>query len=79
MDQELCLIAEIVMNQYNINQSLKRFGKSGVRAIEKEVHQIVTMKALDPGNPKYFSRQDCRAAIAYVMFFKEKWDFTIKA
>ena len=51
MDQELCLIVEIVMNQYNMNQGLKRFSQIGVSAIKKEVLQIVMMDALKPYNP----------------------------
>ena len=37
------------------------------------------MDALDPNNPKELSRVDCRSAIAYLMFLKEKWEGTVKA
>ena len=79
MDQDFCPIAEIVMNQYNMKQGLKRFGQSGVSAIEKEVCQLVTMDALDPDNPKELSREDLRDSMAYLMFLKEKRDGNIKA
>ena len=62
-----------------MKQDLKRFSQSGVSDIEKEVHQRVTMYALEPDNPKELSREDCRAAMAYLMFLKEKRDSNIKA
>ena len=78
-DQELCLIADISMTQYNMNQGLKSFVQSGVITTEKEVNQLVTMDALDPDNPKELSREDHRAAMAYLLFLKEKWYITVKA
>ena len=79
MDQEFCPIADIVMTQYNTKQVLKRFSQSGVSDIEKEVLQLVMMYALEPHDPKDIIREDCRAAKAYLIFLKYKWDGTIKA
>ena len=79
MDQQFCPIAEIVMTQFNMNQGLKRFGKSGVRAIKKEVHQLVTMYALEIDNLEELSREDHRAEMAYPMLLKEKRYGTIKS
>ena len=56
MDQEFYPITEIIMTQYNINQVMKRFGKIGVSAIEKEVRQLVVMDALEPDDPKELIR-----------------------
>ena len=70
MYQELCSIAKIFMTQYNTKQGLKRFSQSGFSAIDKEVRQLVTMDALEPYNPKELRREDCRAAMAYLMFLK---------
>ena len=67
------------MNKYNMNQGLKRFGQSGVSAIKKELHQLITMNDLDPDNPKELRREDHRSAMAYLMLLKEKRDFTIKS
>ena len=67
------------MTQYNMNQGLKRFGQSGVSATEKEVRQIVMMDALDPYDPKEITREDRRAAMAYLMFLKVKLHGVIKA
>ena len=62
-----------------MKQVLKRLGQSVVSAIKKEVLQMVTMDALDPDDPKKLSREDCRSAMAYLLFLDEKWDGTIKA
>ena len=67
------------MTQYNTKQGLKCFSKSGVRTIDKEVLQLITMEALYPYYPKELIREDHRAAMAYLMFLKEKQDDTIKA
>ena len=56
MEQEFCLIAEVIMTQYNMKQVLTIFNQSIFIVIEKEVHQLVTMDALDPNNLKGFSR-----------------------
>ena len=37
------------------------------------------MEALDPDNPKDISREDRMAAMTYLMFLKEKRDFTINS
>ena len=37
------------------------------------------MDALEPDYPKFISIEGHRAAMAYMMFLKEKWDSTIKA
>ena len=58
------------MTQYNIKQVMNRFGQSGVIAIKKEVHQLVKMDALNPDYPKELSIEDCRAAMAYMIFMK---------
>ena len=58
------------MTQYNMKQVLKRFFQSRVGTIEEEVRQQVMMNALDPDNPKEIRREDCRAAMAYLMFLK---------
>ena len=79
MDQEFCPVVEIAMNQYNMKQGLKRFGQSGVRSIDKEVIQMVTMDALDPDDPKDPRREYHRSVMAYLMFLKEKQDGTINA
>ena len=67
------------MTQYNMKKGLKRFNQSGVSAIEKKVSHLVTMDALELYDPKYLSREDCRAAMANLMFLEEKRDGTIKA
>ena len=67
------------MTHYNMNKVLKRSGQSRVGAIKKEVRQLVTMYALDPDNLKELSREDCRAAMTYLMFLKEKRDGNIKS
>ena len=79
MDQEFCLAADIVTNQYNMKQVLNRFGQSRVSAIEKEVRQLITMDALYPDDPKEISREDQSSTMYYLMLLKEKWDGTIKA
>ena len=78
MNQEFSPIAEIVMNQYNTNQVLKRFGQSGVGTIKKEARQLVTIDNLYPDNPKDLSREYCRDTMAYLIFLKEKRDSTTK-
>ena len=79
MDQEFCLIVDIIMTQYNMKQSLNHFIQNRVSASEKEVRQLFMMDALETYDPKELSREDLRAAMAYMMFLKEKWDSTIKA
>ena len=79
MNQEFCLIVEIVMTQYNMKQGLPRFGQIGFGAIKKEVHQLVTMDALEPDNSKELIREDCRYAMTYLMLLKGKQYGTIKA
>ena len=70
MDQQFCLIAEIIMTQYNMKQSLKHFIQNRVSASEKEVRQLFMMDSLEPYNPKEISREDLRAEMAYIMFLK---------
>jgi hypothetical protein len=67
-------IAETALTQYNMKQGLKRFGARGVAAIEREVRQLLDMDAIEPDDPKTLSRDDRRAAMAYLMFLKEKRD-----
>ena len=58
------------MTQFKMNQGLKRFGQSGVNAIDNEVRQLVMMDALEPYNPKDPRREDHRSALAYLLFLK---------
>ena len=62
-----------------MNQGLNFFGNIRVSAIEKEVHQLVTMDALEPGDPKMLIREYLRVSMAYLMFLEEKRDGAIKA
>ena len=40
---------------------------------------MITMDALEPDYLKDISREDCRYAMAYLIFLKEKRDDTIKS
>ena len=78
MDQEFFLIADIVVNHFNMKQGLKRFGQSGISAVDNKGRHLVTMDALETDNPKELIIEDCRAVMAYLMFLKDKRDVTIK-
>ena len=71
-------LAHTVFTQYNLKQSLKKFGDRTMVAVEKEVRQLDSMDALQPDDPSKLTKEERRAAMAYLMFVKEKRDGTLK-
>ena len=41
------------MSQYGVNEGLRRFGKKGMDAVEKELRQVVDMDFFDPIHATY--------------------------
>ena len=69
---------ETIFTQYNVRQGIKRFGQSGIDAIHKEMEQLHDMEVIDPILASNLTTKEKQAALAYLMFLKEKRDGQIK-
>ena len=61
-----------VMTQMNLKQGIKAFGDKGVAAVLKEVKQIHDRNVMKPVYAGSLSKRHKKAALAYLMFLKEK-------
>eukprot|EP00804_Cyclotella_cryptica_P003532 CCRYP_002153-RB/>CCRYP_002153-RB protein AED:0.61 eAED:0.32 QI:0/-1/0/1/-1/1/1/0/615 len=67
------------MTQYSLKAGLKVFGEEGEKAISKELGQFHDLSVFIPMDPTKLTRQERAAALASLMFLKQKKDGTLKA
>lgn len=73
------MMHEHLMTQYSLKAGQKLFGREGEKAISKELGQFDDMSVFIPMDPKKLTRQERAAALASLMFLKQKKDGTVKA
>lgn len=73
------LMVEHLMAQYSLKAGLKKFGEAGEKAVTKELCQFHDMRVFKPVDPASLSGEDKKAALASLLFPKEKRDGKIKA
>jgi hypothetical protein len=67
------------MVQYNLNAGLKRFGDSGLKAIEKELRSVIEMGVIEGAYKSDLSLEESEGIIRSLSFMGEKSDGTVKA
>lgn len=72
-------LAGVIMTQYSLNKGIDVFGEKGVEAVRNEMQQIHDREVLRPKDTSKMSRTEKSKALKYLMFLKEKQDWTIKA
>ena len=70
---------EHLMAQYSLKAGLKKFGEAREKAVTKELCQFHDMSVFKPVDPASLSGEDKKAALASLLFLKEKRDGRIKA
>jgi hypothetical protein len=73
------LMVQHCMSQYSLKAGLKKFGKKGEAAVTKELGQFHDLSVFVPVDGKKLSREERKAALASLIFLKEKRDGTVKA
>ena len=69
----------VIINYYNLEEGLERFGAPGEEAVNCELQQIHFMQTYIPMNPKKTTRTERLKSLYDLMFLVEKRDKTIKA
>lgn len=67
-----------MLTQYSLKKGLREFGEDGVEAVLKELKQLHVRKVIAPVKGDKLSREERRAALAYLMFLKKKRCGTVK-
>jgi len=73
------MLTQYCMTQYSLKAGLKKFGKEGETAVSKELGQFHDLSVFIPMDPKELTIEQRAAALASLMFLKEKKDGTVKA
>jgi len=68
-----------MLTQMNVKEGIKRNGDKGNNALMKELQQLHVHQALLPLKKEDMSYEQCKMALRYLMFLKEKRDGSIKA
>ena len=58
--------------QMSLKAGLHTFGTDGMKAVEKEMKQLHDRDVMIPVHKKSLTPEQCREALAYLMFFKRK-------
>ena len=72
------VLESTMMTQYNMKKGISKFGTDGVNAVLKELQQLHDRCVLEPTHPESMSMEEKKAALAYLMFLKEKRTGEIK-
>jgi len=73
------MLTQYCMTQYSLKAGLKKFGKEGEAAVSKELGQFHDLSVFIPMDASELTREQREAALASLMFLKEKKDGTVKA
>eukprot|EP00804_Cyclotella_cryptica_P007791 CCRYP_001375-RA/>CCRYP_001375-RA protein AED:0.47 eAED:0.47 QI:0/-1/0/1/-1/1/1/0/168 len=71
------MMHEHLMKQYSLKAGLKLFGQEGEKAVSKELGQFHDMSVFIPMDPTKFTKKERAAALASLMFLKQKKDGTV--
>ena len=63
----------------NVKEGIKKFGNKGNNTLMNELHQLHIRQALMQLKKEDMSCEQCKKALRYLMFFKEKCAGSIKA
>ena len=66
------------MTQYSTKKLLQKFVDRGTAAIDKELRYLPTIEKIKPDDPKDITKEDQCALLGYLMFFREKFNVSIK-
>ena len=72
------VLESTMMTQYSMKKGIEIFGDAGIEAILKELHQLHDRGVLEPANHTTMTPTERKAALAYLMFLKEKRTGEIK-
>lgn len=73
------LLKQHCFTQYSLKAGLKKFGKQGEAAVSKELMQFHDLSVFVPIDARQLTKEQRAAALASLMFLKEKKDGTVKA
>lgn len=73
------LMHEHLMTQYSLKKGLMVFGEEGEKAVTKELGQFHDMSVFIPMDPTKLTKEERAAALASLIFLKQKKDGTVKA
>ena len=71
-------LTETIFTKYEMRNGIKKFGKTGVNAALKELKQLHNQKVIEPRSAMELTPEEKSAALAYLMFLKEKRTGEIK-
>ena len=72
------VLGVIMLQQFNLNAGLKKFGSRGEAAVSKELKQLHDMRTFFPVEAKSLSKEERLKALSSLMFLTEKRDGKIK-
>ena len=72
------VLESTMMTQYSMKKGISKFGKDGIDAVLKELQQLHDRCVLEPTHPESMSIEEKKAALAYLMFLKEKRTGVVK-
>jgi hypothetical protein len=64
--------------QMSLKKGIKHFSKYGAEAVVKELRQLDYLDVIEPINGRELKHQECKNALDYHMYLKEKQDGRIK-
>ena len=79
LSPELGTAINLLTEQMSAKKGLRSFGEAGADAIKKELEQLVTRKAIQGQHVTNMTIEECKNALKYLMFLKEKRYGKIKA
>jgi hypothetical protein len=68
-----------MMTQYSLKTGLRKFGQQGEAAVTKELGQFHDMSVFVPMDPTKLTKEERAAALASLIFLKQKKDGSVKA
>ena len=72
MTDEMDNIITMITEQMLAKKGLRLFGLDGVNAIKKELEQLVYQSVMHGKHHGQLTREQCKAALKYLMFLKQK-------
>ena len=72
------VLGVILLQQFNLNAGLKKFGVRGEQAVSKELKQLHDMRTFSPVDAQTLSKEEQIKALSLLMFLTEKRDGNIK-
>ena len=77
-DIEKNLVTHYLLSQYGMKKGIKMFDECGVRAVHKELDQLLYRKLIQPRLHRELTSEQKRRSLSYLIFIKEKRDLSIR-